>query len=151
MVVITVMFILSAITTILITIIGFTLFTTVTDLLVGYRVIFSDFLNIYPLLLWIAFPFYNVAPSLLGRWTAHTISGVFLLSTLTGIVWVLLFSLAVIASNFSMNITGIGPWLKAHLDTRKHPYRSMGLILVPIISCVCLIYHLIIAVLSIVA
>ena len=106
--------------------IGYTLYITLVNLLIGYRIIYSQFLDPRPLIQWLGFPLYNVAPNLLGQWTVHTIDGVFLLSTLIGIFWICVFSLAVIVSNLSMKIEGIGPWLKDNFYVRRHPYTILN-------------------------
>jgi hypothetical protein len=134
--------VLSICAIIFIAVIGYTLFTSLVDLFIGYHIVFGNFLDPRPPIQWLGFPLYNVAPNLLGPWTVYTIQGVFLLSTLMGIFWICIFSLAVIVSNLSMKLEGVGPWLKANFYVRKHPYTILNGILVLILLSFCVIWHL---------
>jgi hypothetical protein len=133
--------VIAALTILVIASVGYDIFITAVDYMMGWPVIISEFLNISLLIRWVAFPFYNIAPSVLGPWDITTIIGVFLLSTTMGILWIFVFSIAVIISNVTLRITSLGPLIRKYLNTREKPYRSMGYILVALIFSICVIYH----------
>ena len=91
----------------------------------------------------LAFPFYARFPGILGRWSIDTIMGVFLYSTFFGIIWIGLFSIALIVSKLSMKISFLGPWLRDNLRVRQHPFKATGGLLVVIVSVMCVIFHLV--------
>ena len=118
------------------------MFTTTIDLIIGYPVVINEFFDPTPLTEWITFPFYNIVPSVLGIWTVHTINGVFLLSTLLGMFWIIIFSLAVIVSNLSLKFEGLGPWIQRNFYVRKHPYKILGGLFVIVSFIPCVVWHL---------
>lgn len=129
------------ITILVIAAVGYAIFISAANYIIGWPIVFSGLFDIPTMIRWIAFPFYNIAPSMLGPWEITTIIGVFLLSTTTGILWIFLFSIAVIISNLILKITSLGPMISKYLNTRERPYRSMGYILVVLIFSICVIYH----------
>jgi hypothetical protein len=141
---------LSAFIIIFIAILGFEIYNSLIDLLIGRHIMLSEVLSGYPLMQWIEFPLYKSLPNLLGKWTVHTISGVFLLSTLIGILWIVIFCVAVIISNITIKIHGIGPWIKNNFRVRQYPFKIMGGILVLILFLICVVWHLIWPVLAVV-
>lgn len=52
----------------------------------------------------LSFPFYKQFPEIFGRWYVETILGVFVYSTLFGMVWIILLSVGLILANLSMRI-----------------------------------------------
>lgn len=133
---------ISVVAIILIALFGFALFISLVNLSVGRGVDFIAFLDLSVPLKWIAFPLYTTIPSILGYWRLPTINGVFLLSTLVGIIWVVIFSVAVILSNISMRITGLGSWLKRYFYVRKHPYKILAVIIAVVFFVPCMFWHL---------
>ena len=133
------LFILAILAIVIIADIGFTLAMTAFAPLFGFPELFS----VGELIRRIAFPLYNLYPGRLGEWTVHTITGVFLGSTLIGIIWIGIFSVAVIVANLIMKIRGLGPWIKEEFQVQRQPFKIMGGLLVIFLGGICVIVHLI--------
>ncbi len=91
----------------------------------------------------LAFPFFRHSSGILGNWSIDTITGVFSYSTFFGIVWIGLFSAALLFANLSMKIRFLGPWLKDNTHVKQHPFKVMGGLLVITLSVICVVYHLV--------
>jgi hypothetical protein len=89
----------------------------------------------------ILFPFYRSYSALLGEWSITTLYGVFIWSTLMGIVWLGVFSISVIIANVSMNLSGLGPWLDRNFRVRSQPFRILELLALIWIIAAWAIYH----------
>ena len=92
----------------------------------------------------ILFPLFKNHTELLGGWTIGTVYGVFIWSTLMGVVWLGIFSISVIVANFSSRLGGIGPWLARNFHVRSQPFRILAILAILatlLISGPCLIYH----------
>jgi hypothetical protein len=124
--------------------IGFALYTTAIEFATGYPISVPKFFSPGDLVRRIAFPFYNKFPGFLGQWTAHTITGVFLASTLIGIFWVGIFSISVIVANLVMKIRKLGPWLKREMNVKQGPFKIMGGLIVLVLFVICVVLHLVI-------
>lgn len=134
-------FSLSAI--VLISFVAFKLATTISWHLTGCR---EQFFNQPPYIAFmiriIAFPFYGEYPGILGRWYAETVLGVFVCSTLFGMVWIIMFSVGLILANLSMKIAFLGPWLDKNVHVRQYPFKIMGGLLAMLLFAICFILHL---------
>jgi hypothetical protein len=87
----------------------------------------------------ILFPFYRSDPQ---RWQIDTIYGVFVWSTLMGILWLGIFCASVIIANASMKLRGVGPWLNKNFQVQRQPMRILRALAIIVLSGVCVIYHL---------
>ena len=90
----------------------------------------------------IFFPFCKSFPALLGDWTVDSLYGVFVCSTLTGLVWIGLFSIAVVIANVSIKLRVVGPWLSKNFKVQEHPFRVLAALAAIPVFGVCAIYHL---------
>jgi hypothetical protein len=86
----------------------------------------------------VLFPFYKNRPD---EWNVATIYGVFVWSTLMGILWIGIFSTSVIIANVSMKLQGLGPWLNRNFRVRSRPFRILGVLMVILLFVACAIYH----------
>jgi hypothetical protein len=84
-------------------------------------------------------PFYTSHPR---EWQIDTLYGVFIWSTLMGILWLAIFSASVIIANVSMKLSGVGPWLDRNFQVRRQPLRILRALVIIVLSGVCAIYHL---------
>jgi hypothetical protein len=137
-----VVFILSIPALLILADIGFALYITAIEFVAEFPLSVPQFFSPGDLVRRIAFPFYNKFPKLLGQWTAHTITGVFLASTLIGIFWVGIFSISVITANLAMKIRRLGPWLQKEMNVKQGPFKIMGGLVLIVLLPVCLILHL---------
>ena len=89
----------------------------------------------------ILFPFYTRYPS---EWQVDTLYGVFIWSTLMGIIWVAIFGSSVIIANGSMKLRGVGPWLNRNFQVQRHPLRILRVIVIVVVCSLCTFYHLLV-------
>lgn len=89
----------------------------------------------------ILFPFYKNHPELLGGWTVGTMYGVYIWSTLMGLVWLGIFGVSLVIANYSMKLRVVGPWLDANFRVRSQPFRVLAILAIISVSGPCLIYH----------
>jgi hypothetical protein len=87
----------------------------------------------------IVFPFYTSYP---GEWQVDTLYGVFVWSTLVGILWLAIFSTSVIIANASIKLRGVGPWLNRNFQVQRHPLRILSALVIIVLPGICVIYHL---------
>jgi hypothetical protein len=87
----------------------------------------------------ILFPFYTSHPL---EWQVDTLYGVFVWSTLVGILWLAIFSAAVIIANVSMKLRGVGPWLSRNFQVQRQPLRILRALVIVVLCGLCAIYHL---------
>jgi len=71
----------------------------------------------------ILFPFYAIYRSHPQEWHIDTLYGVFVWSTLMGLLWLSVFSFSVIIANFSMRLKGVGPWLNRNFHVQRQPIK----------------------------
>jgi hypothetical protein len=74
-------------------------------------------------------------------WSIGTFNGVFVWSTLTGIIWVMIFSTSVIVANASMKLRGVGPWLNRNFHVQRQPFRILAVLTIIPAFTFCVIYH----------
>lgn len=89
----------------------------------------------------ILFPFYKTYPQ---EWQIDTLYGVFVWSTLTGIIWLFIFSASVLVANVSIKLKGLGPWLNRKLQVQRQPIRILRALVIILLSGLCAIYHLLV-------
>jgi hypothetical protein len=89
----------------------------------------------------IRFPFYRSNPD---EWRIDTIYGVFVWSTLTGIIWLGIFTASVVISNVSLKLRVIGPLLSRNFKVQRQPIRILRALVIILLSGVCAIYHLLV-------
>ena len=87
----------------------------------------------------ILFPFYRGNPD---EWQIDTIYGVFVWSTLLGIIWLAIFSTSVIIANISVKLRGVGPFLSRNFYVQRQPIRMLRALVIILLVGVCAIYHL---------
>jgi hypothetical protein len=87
----------------------------------------------------ILFPFYRSNPD---EWQIDTLYGVFMWSTLIGIIWLGIFSASVIIANVSMKLRVVGPWLSKNFQVQRQPIRILRALVIILLSGVCAIFHL---------
>lgn len=87
----------------------------------------------------ILFPFYANHPH---EWQVDTLYGVFIWSTLVGILWLAIFSASVIIANGSMKLRGVGPWLNKNFQVQRQPLRILRALVIMVLCGFCAIYHL---------
>jgi hypothetical protein len=90
----------------------------------------------------ILFPLYKNHSELLGGWSIGTVYGIFVWSTLMGVIWLWIFSLSVIIANLSMKLRNVGSWLDRNFKVRSQPFIILAILATSLISGPCLIYHL---------
>jgi hypothetical protein len=86
----------------------------------------------------ILFPFYKRYPN---NWNVGTLYGVFVWSTLIGILWIGIFITSVIIANLSMKLKGVGPWLDRNFHVRREPFRILAVLTIISVFMCCAIYH----------
>jgi hypothetical protein len=87
----------------------------------------------------ILFPFYRGNPD---EWQIDTLYGVFVWSSLIGIIWLGIFCASVIIANVSMKLRVVGPWLSKNFQVQRQPIRKLRALVIILLSGVCAIYHL---------
>lgn len=87
----------------------------------------------------IRFPFYRSYPD---EWRTDTIYGVFVWSTLIGIIWLGIFTASVVIANVSLKLRFIGPLLSRNFKVQRQPIRILRALVIILLSGVCAIYHL---------
>ena len=85
------------------------------------------------------FPFYKRDPN---EWDVGTLYGTFVWSTLTGILWLGLFSTSVIIANISMKLRTVGPWLSRNFRVQSQPFRILGALMVILVFSVCVLFEI---------
>lgn len=85
------------------------------------------------------FPFYKNRPD---QWNVSTSYGVFVWSTLMGVLWVGIFSTSVIIANVSTHSQGLGPWLDQRFRVGTEPFKVLAALAIIFVIVVCIISYI---------
>jgi hypothetical protein len=91
----------------------------------------------------IFFPLYKNHAAILGEWGVSTVYGVFVWSTLMGILWLVAFSFSIVIANISVKLTPVGRILDERLHVQTRPFRILQLLAIVLVLICCAISHLV--------